>query len=744
MTTWNEVQANPEYQKLSPQDKEAARSQYFNDVVAPRVPKEQLTVARQEFDKDTMKAAPAEQQKKAKGLFGDPNPMPSPMTEAISEPFMKAVTGVGGAALGGLRMIGGVLAGDPKAVEKGQAVAQKHTYEPKSETGQAVSSALAVPGTKLAEGADVVGRNVAEVTHSPLLGAAANAGTQVAAQALLGKGAGLAGEAAGIGSKAAGAAATSTRAAARAAPTLELAKDYAATKLGSKWEDLPEGVQKKLKTAARDPAELNKLDAESVRVEARAERLKYPVTRGQVERDPAQLGSENRMSKTPGNPVSAIKAAQDEALHTAVDKVRESTGATAQTREGVGKSVQNEALRPKVAESMRNYNRLYKQARATEPDAAVPPHSLYELLDKNPEIQHLGFMESWLRKAKVKTKGPGEGIDLGTDISKAKKAAAGEAKDEIQIRNVKLSELEDLRKKAAGIAKKGGDNAYYAGEVVKAIDDAFEKIPTAAKAWKAARDAFKAHKLEFEDQSIVKDLATDKSRTDRRTGLSATADKIMGYEAEDISKLKKSLLEGGTEKTRQAGEKAWKNVQAGVIDYLREKAHGRRANVNENRTDEFNGAFRDAFAELDKDGKIDVIFDKPQAAKLREVYQAVGDVRTEPSSRIHGSDTAANQSAQKIENTLSGLEKASKLPWVGKPFAGTVGAARAVWDMGSTTRAHARAKTTPLTEAAETAKGTRAKADKKRRTAAHTLKTIKRGTRTSRLTLQDQSQNDSQ
>ena len=492
--------------------------------------------------------------------------------------------------------------------------------------------------------------------------------------------------------------------------------------------------KKRLKTAARDPAELNKLDPEAVKVEARAERLKMPVTRGQVTRDPAQLGAEDRASKSSGNPVSKIKAAQDKALHTAVDEVRQDTGGTAQTREGVGRSVQNEGLRNKVAWSKRNYDRLYKIARNTEPDAATAPHALYDLLSQNPEIQRIGFVETWLNKAKVKTKGPGTDIELGTDISKAKKAAAGGEDNKIQIRNVKLSELEDLRKRAVGIAKKGGDNAHYAEEVIKTIDDAFEKIPTAAKAWKEARDAFKKHKLEFEDQKAVKDLSTDRSRTDRKTGLAETTDKIMGYEAEDLIKLKKSLTKGGTPETRAAGEKAWKNIQAGVIDHLREKAHGKRANVNEERQDEFNSSFREAFSELDKDGKIDVIFDKKQAAKLREIYQAVGDVRMPPSSRLHGSDTAANLEAQRVENTLSMLEKASKIPGIGKPFAGTIGIAKSVWDKGAITRASARAKTTPLSEAAQTAKRTRSKANKAR----NTLKTIKRGSRASPLTLQSQ------
>ena len=50
---WADVAASPEYQKLSPDQREAARGQYFDSVVAPKVPKESLGAARQQFDAKT-------------------------------------------------------------------------------------------------------------------------------------------------------------------------------------------------------------------------------------------------------------------------------------------------------------------------------------------------------------------------------------------------------------------------------------------------------------------------------------------------------------------------------------------------------------------------------------------------------------------------------------------------------------------------------------------------------------------
>ncbi len=49
-TAWSEVASSPEYQALPPDQKDAARQQYFQQVVAPKVPPEHLEVAKQQFD----------------------------------------------------------------------------------------------------------------------------------------------------------------------------------------------------------------------------------------------------------------------------------------------------------------------------------------------------------------------------------------------------------------------------------------------------------------------------------------------------------------------------------------------------------------------------------------------------------------------------------------------------------------------------------------------------------------------
>ncbi len=56
--TWDQVASNPKFQVLPSDQKIAASTQYFNDVVAPRVPKEHLAAAQQQFSTHVAETTP--------------------------------------------------------------------------------------------------------------------------------------------------------------------------------------------------------------------------------------------------------------------------------------------------------------------------------------------------------------------------------------------------------------------------------------------------------------------------------------------------------------------------------------------------------------------------------------------------------------------------------------------------------------------------------------------------------------
>lgn len=485
----------------------------------------------------------------------------------------------------------------------------------------------------------------------------------------------------------------------------ERAQAYVRDRVGVDWNSLSQGMRDTITAIAQDSASLDKLSPDAVARKARLDAAGIKGTRGQVERNLAQLTKEENLVKSEaGSGIRDIKADQDSRLHSLVDKLRTETGAKAETRGQGGESVQNQGLRAKLRASKKNYDTLYKTARETEPEARVPPDPMYKFVQGNPEvlnpsIQHLGWLQTWLKKAgiesegEVATAGKTTRDSLGMEVQ----GKAGTT-TETQLRGLKLTELDDLRKKALSIAKGGGDSAHYAGEVIKAIDESFESVPAAAKAWKEAREAFKAHKTEYDEQGIIKKLATDKSRTDRRVALEDTMDTIVRGSAEDIGKIKSSLLEGHlNEETRTQGEQAWKDIQGGTIDKLKEAATGKREIGNERGVTQFNSSFRNLFNELDKDGKIDAIFSPEQAKRLRDINKLVEDIRTTPSGRVAGSDT--------VPRLVSMLDKVGELPGlhgIGKTIAGGVSK---LYKAGEEGRQARRAAGDPLEEAVKSAKG---------------------------------------
>lgn len=107
---------------------------------------------------------------------------------ALTETAANLGTGMLGAAVGGLA---GLAQGAKNLVSPGmpagdrvQQVQEALTYQPRTVLGQKLSSAVAYPFEKLAEGADWVGGKAADATGSPAVGAAVNTALQAAPMAL--------------------------------------------------------------------------------------------------------------------------------------------------------------------------------------------------------------------------------------------------------------------------------------------------------------------------------------------------------------------------------------------------------------------------------------------------------------------------------------------------------------------------------------------------------------------------------
>lgn len=578
--------------------------------------------------------------------------------DAVIEPALKAASSIPATVAGaGASLYGLVTAPSGlkarTADDYAKATQSALTYEPRTKVGKLASeySPLSLIGKGIDYASNQAADKTFETTGSEGLAAAAAVGVQGVAQILGGK---------ALGGNSKPIAVANPEQAARA---------YVSSRTTLDFDALPAGIKGTLKDIAQDAKRLDSLDPKALERAARLQKLGIPATRGQVTRDLGQLTREENITKADvGKPVREINAAQDQRLYGLLDELRGKTGGQAETRGGLGKSVQG-AERSKLASMKAKKTLSYKAAKESGSTLAPADITPLEVFMENPtNRRNAGYLQSAIK-----------------DYSKSGK--------------VSINDLEEIRKEANAYVKKPGPEGYFAKQAVGVIDEILDNAGN--DTYKKARFDNRELKQEFDRQGRIKKLVSEKGySSDRAVALEDTFDTIIKGSAEDITKIKSSLLDTkrGSGKTRALGAQAWKDIQAATIDHLKERASGKRGIVGENDQLQFNSAFRDAFSELDKDGKIDVIFAPEQASMLRDIYQSVGDVRTKPSGRISGSDTVPRAAAM-IESLL---DKVAKLP-IGDIARGAVKGVKSLKEKGRAAKEAQDATVSPLDEAARSA-----------------------------------------
>lgn len=424
------------------------------------------------------------------------------------------------------------------------------------------------------------------------------------------------------------------------------AEAYVRDRLGLSWDALADAQKAKIERVANDARALDRLNPEAVKRQLHLEREGFgraPITTtaGKLNRDAPQLLREEAAAHTPsGQPIRQIDIDANRTLRgnveTLLDRLKGQgkTRATAASREQVGAAVAGKeegapgALTVKQAKAKAATRAAYEKARNTDPTATVAPDAMYDFVRGspevlNPQIQHLSWLNGWLKKAGI------EKLD-------AEGAPTGER------RPIKLTELDDLRKKAGKMAGGTGDSAHYAKEVMAAIDATFEKLPDSAKAWKAAREAHKAERSEFANQGAIARLVETKGGnfgTDPKTALEDIWKvSVKNGKIEDIRTLKRSLLSGDGE-TRLAGKKALRELKAETVnDMLREITKG----VSTNEAGEANITAASINRWINSMGgreKLDVILGRRATNELLKIREDAQITKTEPSVRTVGSNT---------------------------------------------------------------------------------------------------------
>ena len=584
-------------------------------------------------------------------------------TSAIATP-MAGIAGLGTAAANALGFT------DAQPADVVRRVQGAMTYEPRTKAGELSTRIVSWPFEKLAQGADYVGQKVSDVTGSPAAGAAVNTGLQLA-PALLAKRAGKPGT---MQPTAAPVATGPAAGAAVAQTALERAQQYAGT-AGVDWNALPREVQTTLVAVAGDARQLSALDAQGLAQQLKLQALPVPVpaTLGQLTRDPVQLRNEGNVSATKaGEPIRQIYLNQNEALLSNLEVLKGRVANKrnpAQTPEAVGISVQDQALRAKLALKKKEVSAKYKAAEeAGELQEKASPIPILKTIAASPDKTHFGWVQSWMNEMKVIQK-----TDKGTIT-----------------RKLSLKELEDLRQAAVARAMDGGTEGFYAGKVISSIDQATEGA--GGKLYKEARAARRQQALEFEETGAIARLVDNKSRTDRATALEDTWRKtVIGGSIQDLRNVKRSLLTGADRKTVSAGKRAWRDIKAQTIQHIQNEATKGVALNERGQPNITPAAMKRAIDSIGTE-KLNDIFGNGTAQRLDRILEATRAVKTVPPAGHAGSST--------MSNILAFLERGlGRVPVIGDIGAGALKAGAQLKQMGEAGRMTREAQRTPLAEA---------------------------------------------
>ena len=518
---------------------------------------------------------------------------PSMMDQAIGagEAALTTATGVTGGAVG---MLGGTLKGLAEQILSGEfgtqdAVrmveeeamkgAQALTYSPRTEAGQQQAAA------------------VGDVLHQVLPVTPLTAELQ-----MLGSGAR---QAAPLGRQVTGQIATQAQKAASAVRQRVLPPTNAPT-AGTMGSGGAAGV-----------------DMATLRREKAAE-LPVPIqlTEGQATRGFDQTRFERETAKLPevGEPLRQRFAEQNQKLGQNLDAFLDETGAETASLRSIGESV-GQALRDRAARDKVKIRTLYKEAeKKGELEAPVVLDGVAAFLTSHGPEEAV---------ANVLTFAKSKGLSLGIF---ADDGAGGIVATPAPLKNVEL-----FRRSINNATNIEPTNIHFAGMLKATIDDATEGL--GGDLYKQARIARRRYAHDYENIPVVKQLLNNKRGTEERAvALEHVLNKVVLEPSTSLDSMRqvRRLLQTEGEN----GKQAWRELQGGVIQHIKDKA---LANVA---PDQFGNRIvspaqlERVITQLDRSGKLDYIFGKQGAEKLRVINDVAKDVLTVPPGTVNTSNTA--------------------------------------------------------------------------------------------------------
>lgn len=361
---------------------------------------------------------------------------------------------------------------------------------------------------------------------------------------------------------------------------------------------------------------------EKLRVQ-RAKELPVPIelSRDQATRDPADVRFARETAKDPvlGQALQAKYADDNLKIQQNLDHFIENSGAefTGAAPGEVGQMLVN-AIGPYQKSRKAAIGTAYDAARAAgQMDVPVQVNRLSEFVDKN---------QSAAKNAPVISA-------VGSEIKRL--AKDGE---------ISINDLEEIRKMAGVLAQDSGPNAHYGRQAIRIIDKITEG--KGGNLYQKARRLNADYMREFEDTPVVSNiLSMKKGTTQRAVAIEDLVEKSMlKGPRSDVLQLFSTLEKAGPE-----GQQMINELRGYVAQRIKDEAtKGVGRDINGRPYVSTHGLNK-MIVDLDRSGKLELLFGKQGAEQYRTLNEVTKDLQTVPVGTTNPSGTASTLLAAMAE-----------------------------------------------------------------------------------------------
>jgi hypothetical protein len=200
-----------------------------------------------------------------------------------------------------------------------------------------------------------------------------------------------------------------------------------------------------------------------------------------------------------------------------------------------------------------------------------------------------------------------------------------------------LNQMEDIRKLINKVASPGTADATFGRDMRNIIDNATKDA--GGDVYKQARASRTKYARDFEDIDLVEKVFANKpGSTDRFVALEKVTDKITG-DGTPLDSVKHLL--GLLDRAGPRGVRAKRELQGSVMEKIRDQAYRGITSDESGQAVIQPAALNKIITSLNKNGKLDLIFDKKTAELLNTINDVTKDIITSPPGSINASGTSS-------------------------------------------------------------------------------------------------------